>query len=184
MFLKKTILALLMASIVTPPIQAGSFDSSIQNIKDTTITVGIIAACAGITYVVGRTSSAIVTSLATSRFAGEISLLNHQWLIGNHTELKKQIKESLLVYHENHLYSAGMYRNYPLLRYTDDLDWYISRLQVLQLFHLGTEQCERISSLINQLKFLRSVISSDYEFIKERRKFEESTAIHITVNNR
>lgn len=183
MVLKKSMLALLLVGLVQHQTHAGSFESSLESIKDTTITVGIVAACAGVSYLVGRASSALVFSLATSRFGSEISLLNHQWLIGNHTELKKQVKESLLIYHENHLLSSGVYRNYPLMRYMDDLDWYISRLRLLQLFHLGTEQCDKIRALVSQLQFLRSLISSDYEFIKERRKFEESTAIHITVNN-
>lgn len=164
-------LSALLTLLVSTPVV--SMETLMQDIRNTATVVGITAGLAGIGYVAGRAGSYLNYTHACTRFSDQIGLLNNKWLIHSESELKKQIKESIFKKHESIYFMPSVYRNYPLVKYKDDLDWYIARLWALQIFHAGTDMYGKILELVTQLKELRSMIVTDYEFIKERRKFDE-----------
>lgn len=142
-----------------------------------------VALCAAGVYATGRIYHSMLHNGATNRYQVECDIVEqHAYLPGAEHEIIGYILQK----HEHtmRLYSffGNKYRNYPILYYKNTLDWYINRLWVLQVFHLGTQTFHQVGQTIEQLEHIRAIIEKDYRFIQERRLFEESrrqNAVHV-----
>lgn len=146
-----------------------------DELKETGKTIGLVSALTGCTYLIGRGSASVLHSLASSRFNGELYLTNHKFLFTDEEQFKKLIKESILNHHAVNYSTCSVFRNYPYVKFKEDLDWYIPRLWAMQLFCIGSDLRTEIHTMVHQLIQLRRLLVSDYEFIKERRRFEEGS---------
>ncbi len=65
----------------------------------------------------------------------------------------------------------GYYKNYPLLKYKNNLSYYITALSLLKFF-VGSEKRARIDMLVARLQRILDYLITDYRLIKEEREFE------------
>lgn len=175
----KTPLILIFA-LASQSIHSITFDDFMYQAKETVKGLAVVTGLTVGTYLAGRASSSLHYKFGHERFANQINLLKHKWLLGSDAELYKQLKETILHDHETKYVNSWFcekdrYRNYPFVKFKDDLDFYIPRLWLLQIFHMGTETQTQIQELIGYLKELRSWIVTDYEFVKERRHYDEKS---------
>lgn len=87
--------------------------------------------------------------------------------------LRKKLKETVLSNHQQKDAHSSHYRNYPLLCYHQNLYWHIKWLRILRLFDLGSHQNIPVKTLLYKLKLIDQHIVTDYDFVKERRHWEE-----------
>jgi hypothetical protein len=80
----------------------------------------------------------------------------------------------------SHAASLSEYRNYPFLWYHATLNWHINALTLAYYISVGTQKAMIIDALLNDLKHIRHRIITNYQFIEERRRWEERYEIvHI-----
>ncbi len=163
-------LCLLMILSAGLPTQAKAHD----NAAPIVIGAAVIGGTAAL-YVTGRCSSALLYAVAKRRFEAEMELL--QRMAFKESVLEEELVPYILDCHEktnqSFFFTNGSYKNYPLLRYKKDLDFYINYLWCLQLFRFGTETKREISTFLDKLKMIRRYIITDYRFIREQRQFDE-----------
>lgn len=159
----------LILSIITVPGRAKA-DNNAPLIIAGGAVVGV-----GFLYVTGRASSAVVYALAKRRYEPEMELL--QRMVYKPAVLEEELVPYILDCHEqanqSFFFNPGIYKNYPLLKYKNDLDWYINKLWYLQLFRLGTDMRHEISTFMDKLQIIRRYIITDYRFVREQRQFDE-----------
>lgn len=181
--MKKYVLSLLIITVpfhtqsISPSYNPYHNTSGFDDVVTALQTAAFITATVGLTYITGRIASTINLSLAQHTFKHQISLVQQRIVLGEDT-FEAELKKTILLDHEkNYLQSffceKTKYRNYPLVRFKENLDHYISRLQILGLFHLGTETYIDIEVALVRLKVIRDFLIADYDFTKERRRFEE-----------
>lgn len=136
---------------------------------------GALVVGTGALYVTGRCSSALLYAVAKRRFEPELELL--QRMLYKESVLEEELVPYILDCHEqanqSFFFYPGIYKNYPLLRYKKDLDFYINYLWCLQLFRLGTDTRQEISRFLDKLQMIRRYIITDYRFVREQRQFDE-----------
>ena len=180
--LQSSIIALALTS---PAVSYGG--STWQTIKDTTrlgVTASTVIAASYLvgtyhdnhlytlaslvaSYSVGKISSYCVYTMATDIYGNEIHHITHNTY--DQESLRAVMKQDII---NKGVCSSSPYRNYPLLYYYERLCWYIDALRTLRLFDLGTEQNEEIKKVISALRKAKKVIITDYDFIKERRDWD------------
>ena len=139
------------------------------------IGAALVAGTSAALYVTGRCSSALMYAVAKRRFEPEMELL--QRMAFKESVLEEELVPYILDCHEKTnqalFFTNGAYKNYPLVRYKKDLDFYINYLWLLQLFRLGTNTKQEISIFLDKLKMIRRYIITDYRFVREQRQFDE-----------
>lgn len=135
----------------------------------------LVAGAGAALYLTGRCSSALLYAVAKRRFEPEMELL--QRMAFKESVLEEELVPYILDCHEQTnqawFFTNGVYKNYPLLRYKKDLDFYINYLWCLQLFRLGTDVRQEIAVFLDKLQMIRRYIVTDYRFVKEQRQFDE-----------
>lgn len=139
---------------------------------------GIIAAGS---YGIGRLYSAYVQSQA-ERFYQQaraiIAPIAHLPLNSLHPEqraLQRALRQEIMLQHHIHgsayLILMPTLRNYPLLWYKKTIDYYINRLNFAWMCTFGADDIEH---LLADLKAIDHLLVTDYDYIKERRAYEEA----------
>lgn len=156
---KKLLVSLFAVSLMT--VQPKT-DALYREFKNFCTAAGTVLVCAGAGYL----SSKLFLSVANKKY--EVSSLVLQY------EGKETLKEQIRIQHEESFWSSrSIYRNYPLLKYKRDLDWYINRLWFIRIATCLTSVSTQAGELIDMLCELRACLVADKDFIKERRAFEE-----------
>lgn len=90
----------------------------------------------------------------------------------------RRLKHEVLRAHDkfckSHLFTNPAFKNYPLLWYKDELDSHIQHISNACLFTTGLNRKKDMVALLNELNALKHLLVQDYEFIKERRHYEEA----------
>jgi len=134
--------------------------------SDKVVVAAIIAGAAGCGYLCSKGISHLLLSSARSTYQRDYHILT-QW---NYEVLKKEI----LIKHEQSFWARiGQYRNYPLLRYKSNLDWYITNLWIFRFLNPFSPVGQQMCTMITKLNLIRSTVVADSSFFKERRRFEE-----------
>jgi len=130
--------------------------------KTAILTVGAV----GCGYLCSKGISKGFLSITQNGYKMDISLLNGH----GYEELKKRI----FIKHEENFWGAfGKHRNYPLLKYKENIDWYIGWLWVFRILNLFSKTGKELAETIKSLNLIRRYILADQTFINERRRFEE-----------
>lgn len=134
--------------------------------NNTVKTIAVLAALGGCSYLCSKGIAKFLLFTANNNYKKHCFVLN--------TQGYKALKDKILRGHERSFFSAfGTYRNYPLLKYKKNLDWYIRTLWIFRLFNLWSKTGTSINAAMKALNNIRKEIVSDQAFIKERRRFEE-----------
>lgn len=148
--------------------------TSIQDIA--LASTGIVVGAAGC-YVIARLCSAGVYSLALYRYEAELDLLLRATF--NEQLLQEELIPYVLEQHDrnNSLYffTQSKYKNYPLLAYKNNLDWYILRLWLSKFIYGDSAKRNEIEILVNKLERIRRLIVTDYRFFEEQRDFDNQS---------
>lgn len=175
----------LMCGASTPTINA--FDNNAANAA---AAIGILA---GATYTTGATYRAIKTSLAHRKYDHYRALLHHEDVRDhNHfpKHLEKKFVEQVLVDHAAKFdatlftadFSAVLYRmfildkeykDYPYALFKKEIDKYIYKLSIAQIFYLGSHSSKNLRALLTDLRKMRDIIVKNDSYIKEQRHFDE-----------
>ena len=136
------------------------------NGKDAVIAVGLIAGTVGCGYLLSKGISHLVHTSAKNSYSHDYRLL---------TEYGYEIlKEDILSKHaQSFSAQISQYRNYPLLRYKNNLSWYTTALYIFQFLNCFSETSGEIQHTIGKLNVICRAVMSDNSFFKERRRFEE-----------
>ena len=158
--LRITLLALCLTSLTAQSAQASIIDNITGTAKGAVVFFATILATRGL--------CSLCAWRAEWRFLDELKAKNTTTDV---SQLWPNIKTQIL---NNHVYyySYGEYRNYPLLRFKFDLDFYIMTLRVLSISYALSESRQYYLGLIRSLDELNALVVGDYEYIKERRSFE------------
>lgn len=136
------------------------------------ITAGVaLVATSG--YLAGRLTAWSIYKLALRRYEPELDLLARSFY--NDHALQEELVPYILDRHDriNSFYfiGANLYKNFPLLHYKNDLDWYITRLWMFKLFCNAAMRNE-MTRLYEKLERVRRIIVTDYRFVQEQRQFD------------
>jgi hypothetical protein len=133
----------------------------------------VISVAAG--YLVARLCSAGLYSAALYRYEPELDLLLRA--VFKEQVLEEELIPYILEQHDrnNSLYFfiQSKYKNYPLLYYKHNLDWYINRLWVSKFLYRDPNARHEIEVLISKLERIRRLVVTDYRFVKEQRDFDK-----------
>lgn len=165
---KKQIIAFIfLITILCSPLATIKCDAQHNFVK-----LGKTICIAGISYGTGCLFSALFFKYAAYKYHTAITLfLQYQY---NEQLFYKNLKQIILTTHNRCFFNSNKYRNYPLLNYKRTLDWYIQRLYITCAFQLPyVSQRTQIMQLIKYLKTIRKFIEADYDYHKEKRRFEE-----------
>lgn len=127
----------------------------------------------GAGYLTGRALCWCMYKYALYAYEPELDLLNRAQF--NDNLIEEELMPYILEQHDRNnrfFFGSNLYKNYPLLKYKQDLDWYVMNLWLFKLFYLGANKSSEISLLIQKLERIRRYVVTDYEFVKEQRKFD------------
>jgi hypothetical protein len=126
-------------------------------------------------YFGGRLCEYCLYSLAQKRYEPELDLLARAYYYEDaiQEELIPYVLEQHDLNNSYFLFNTNPYKNYPLLQYKNDLDWYINRLWFFRFFYLNSEKGTEILNFMEKLKRVRRYIVTDYRFVKEQRDFDK-----------
>lgn len=171
---KVVCLAMVLALGVFNGAHGGHHSSSSDTAAN--IVIGTVAAAAviGTGYLTGKFCSWAVFNGAMSRYTPELDLLARASY--NEQVIQEELIPYVLERHDrnnNSFFSFyNPYKNYPLLEYKRDLDWYINNLWFFKLFNLGTDKNVEVNRLMGKLERLRRFVVVDYRFVQEQREFD------------
>lgn len=167
---KQFLLASLLLGVMHQDVRASDTEAQ----KVALIAVGTAVVVGG-TYVIGRCSAGMLHAWGERQYAAEIDLLARSAY--NDHLIDQELIPYVLLAHEklcnSWLSNPGMYRNYPLLFYKKNLDWFVNNLWFLQIFYIGNDFRDDIQRLVAKLERIKGYIVSDYRFVAEQRRFEE-----------
>ncbi len=146
-----------------------------MSIKDIALaTTGVVVSAAGC-YLIARLCSAGIYSVALYRYEAELDLLLRATF--NEQVLQEELIPFILEQHDrnNSLYFfiQSKYKNYPLLYYKNNLDWYIRRLWLSEFLYTDAATRNQIDILVNKLERIRRLVVTDYRFVHEQRDFDK-----------
>lgn len=152
-----------------------TLSEGIALVKNTAICAGLLA----IPYFIGKGSSFIMLTMAQKRFNADISLLQRA-LQGRGTTM--ELYQSINAYYNQRLNTFFISKNdplkaFPLIRYNNDLNFYINSLWCLQIFNLGSEQRTQIQAMVQDLTLLLQNITSWPQFTEELQRYEGIKAL-------
>lgn len=139
-------------------------NSSFTFIKNSAICAGLVA----VPYFIGKGSSVLLLTFAHKRFDSDIRNLEYGYTT--------QLYQSINNYYNSRLNTIFINENdpvklFPLIRYKNDLDFYINSLWCLQIFNIGSERLSQIQDMVAQLKTLRANIVSWPQFTEEAQRY-------------
>lgn len=144
------------------------------SLRDVALTTAAVGICAVSVYALGRLCSAGIYSMAEYRYKPELDLLARAAY--NEDAVQNELVPYVLAQHDRNnslfFFLPNRYKNYPLLQYKNDLDWYINRLWLSKIFYLGIDCGREITILMEKLERIRRYIVTDYRFVKEQRDFD------------
>ncbi len=147
----------------------------VKTIGVTAAVVVGVSASALITYFGGRLIESGLFKWAQSHYEPELDLLARAHY--NEAVISDELIPYILEQHDQenswHIFGDNPYKNYPLLKYKKNLDWFINSLWFFKLFYLGHEKKQEIDILLEKLKRLRRFMVTDYRFVKEQREFDK-----------
>ncbi len=152
-----------------------TLSESIALVKNTAICAGLL----GVSYYIGKGSSYLMLSRAQKRFNADIHLLKCA-LQGYGTTMG--LYQSINAYYNQRLNSFFTSNNdplkaFPLIRYQNDLNFYINGLWFLQIFNLGSEQRTQVQAMVQDLTLLLDNITSWPQFTEELQRYEGIKAL-------
>lgn len=138
------------------------------------IVAGSVVAATGV-YWGGRIWGWCLYKLACSRYEPEFDLLERAYY--NDALIQEELIPYVLEQHDrknsSYCLIENPYRNYPLLQYKNDLEWYANRLWLSKLLYWDPEKRGEITRLIEKLNRIKRYIVIDYRFVQEQRAFEK-----------
>ncbi len=145
----------------------GASRTTLNFAKKAAVCTGLVA----VPYLIGRGSSAVVLKLAHRRFNREILYVHTAQITGDYTLFLGAIN----AYYNQQINTVEVNENnalslFPLIRYKNDLDWYINTLWCLQLFQLGTNSHQDMQQMISDLTTVRDVVTSQQEFTEQTQR--------------
>lgn len=134
--------------------------------NNTVKAVAILATLSGCCYLCTKSISKLLLSAVNDKYK------KHYLILDDHGY--QVLKKEIMHMHEISFFSSlGPYRNYPLLKYKEDLDWYITMLWIFRPFNILSETSTSMSTAIKALSEIREKIVYDETFIQELRRFEK-----------
>lgn len=129
---------------------------------------------AATTYCASRFASWCLYKRVLSQYEPEFDLLARAYF--NEAVIQEELIPYVLERHDRnnsiYFFLGNPYKNYPLLAYKDNLDWYINRLWVSKILYLDNEKISEITRLIEKLERIKRYIVTDYRFVQEQRAFD------------
>ncbi len=154
--------------------QGPQTNSSADFLRTMQIAVGATLVV-GAGYLTGRALSWCIYKYALYTYEPELDLLNRAQF--NDYLIEQELMPYILEQHDRNnrfFFGSNPYKNYPLLKYKQDLDWYVMSLWLFKLFYLGADKSSEISLLIQKLERIRRYVVTDYGFVKEQRDFDRN----------
>lgn len=153
-------------------IALGCYQPSQADSSDVLKTTAVVAAIVAGAFLIGKACAHVSHNNATTRYTPTSDMIaqnvdNEQAL---RAELKKLIQLDNVTHHEH---SLSPIRNYPLVQYKQDIDWYTNTLPVLNLFTFGHPAHQKIPVLVRKLHVIKHYVITDPTYIDERRKADE-----------
>jgi hypothetical protein len=182
---KQIFYSILLASLLSLPVKADiekRREYSSHDNRESSITIkevalgatGIVLGAAGC-YVIARLCSSGLYSVALYHYEAELDLLLRS--VFNEQVLQEELIPFVLEQHDrnNSLYFfiQSKYKNYPLLYYKNNLDWYINRLWLSKFLYHDNQARHKVDVLVQKLERIRRLVVTDYRFVKEQRDFDK-----------
>lgn len=154
----------------------GSRESSSEQVtlKEVAVVSAGVAVGAASCYLLARLCSAGIYSVALYRYEAELDLLLRS--IFNEQVLQEELIPFILEQHDRnntlYFFIHSKYKNYPLLYYKNNLDWYIRRLWLSEFLYFNVAVRNQIDILMQKLERIRRLVVTDYRFVQEQRDFD------------
>lgn len=127
-----------------------------------------IAACA---YGVGRGCAHLLYNKAYNRYdTARAIIVGYEY---EEPTLRTYLKQEVMLDNESHFDRSSPYRNYPLVYYKNNIDWYITWLNRMRFFAFGSSLRVELRELAEDLIRIRRYVVTDPTFIYERRQADE-----------
>ncbi len=157
----------------------GLRSSPAHAISNEALATGICISATG--YLIGLSYSEWVYKKAVEQFNFARAIIHTH---ASQAVQLKELKQEALRAHNNYCnayyITTPTYKNYPLLWYKLELDKALSRLKKAAWFMFWSEDAHKF---VNDLRTLQELLIIDYDFIKERRLFEQSRELLEQTRN-
>ncbi|HSW71756.1 MAG TPA: hypothetical protein VLH77_07305 [Gammaproteobacteria bacterium] len=164
--MKKKLLFLFVFLQYTPQ-QLHAMPEISDQVKIGAAALGIAAS----SYLIGRSSAHLLYNKAYKRYdTARAIIAGYEY---EEPALRAYLKQEIMVDNEAHFDKTSPYRNYPLVYYKNNLDWYIRWLNHLRLFVYGSALKTNLLQLLDDLQRIRRYVVTDPAFIFERRQADE-----------
>lgn len=150
------------------------YNDSEPVLADVLKVTAVVAAVAATGYLLGRVGSWCTYKFALYTYEPELDLLARSSY--NEQIIEQELIPYILEQHDRnnsiYFFVIDSYKNYPLLKYKNNLDRCINNLWAFKFFNWNSEKIHDIECLIEKLKRIRRYIVTDYRFVHEQRSFD------------
>ena len=196
---KKYILSLALLGSIQ---HTKAHDDAWSTLKTTCVIAGATGAAA-LTY---KAYAHWLVKRAQAHFTRERDVLNHyahysaqaqSWTTHDAAVLLRDLKTAIVYLHNTNrdrwdisvmydiyytqpaMYVSKTYYHFPLLQHIADLNWYMMHLKIIRFLHMYPDEHE-LTSLIEQLTYIKHMIISDHSYTQEEALYRIGTKDHIS----